>query len=109
MMNNFLMSSILFLPIPYLLTSYYINKLEMLGKIILGGAASVTVAAVAIPPFRRKLDRNVLRPIRDYNQHLKSWNDFRTEVLINHLLQEEFIEFVQDLGRGVTNMFRIEE
>jgi hypothetical protein len=48
----------------------------MLGKILLG----TTVVAFLVPPVRRKLDRNILTPIRDYNMHLNSWNDFRTEV-----------------------------
>ena len=53
----------------------------MLGKVLLGTTVGVTAVAVVYPPFGRKLDRNVLRPIRDYNEHLKNWNDFRTEVL----------------------------
>ena len=39
----------------------------MLGKILFGASAAIVGTAVCVPPFRHKLDRNVLRPIRDYN------------------------------------------
>lgn len=52
----------------------------MLGKIFLFATLGITGTAIVVPTFRRKLDRNILRPLRDYNQHLSSWNDFRTEV-----------------------------
>lgn len=53
----------------------------MLGKIFLFATAGIVSTAIVVPSFRRKLDRNILRPIRDYNEHLSHWNDFRTEVL----------------------------
>ena len=52
----------------------------MLGKILLGTTTAVVGTAILVPPFRRKLDRNIVRPIRDYNMHLNAWNDFKTEV-----------------------------
>ena len=39
----------------------------MLGKILLGATSLIVGTAVCVPPFRHKLDRNILRPIRDYN------------------------------------------
>ena len=53
----------------------------MLGKILLYATGGVIGTAIVVPTFRRNLDRNILRPLRDYNQHLTSWNDFRTEVI----------------------------
>lgn len=52
----------------------------MFGKVIFGTVGTLTVASFAIPPFGRKLDRNILRPIRNYNEHLNDWNEFKTEV-----------------------------
>lgn len=50
------------------------------GKVLLGSFGAVAVTSALVPPFRRKLDRNILRPIRNYNEHLNEWNEFKTEV-----------------------------
>lgn len=42
----------------------------VLGKAIAAGLVSVYGVGLVVPPFGRKLDRNIIRPIRDYNQHL---------------------------------------
>jgi hypothetical protein len=52
----------------------------MFGKILFGTLGTLTVASFAIPPFGRKLDRNLIRPLRNYNEHLNDWNEFKTEV-----------------------------
>lgn len=43
----------------------------VLAKIALGTAGAVTVGYLFVPPFNRKLERNVLRPIRNYRRHLQ--------------------------------------
>lgn len=43
------------------------NKFLMLGKILMFATLGVTGTAIVVPTFRRKLDRNILRPLRDYN------------------------------------------
>ena len=40
------------------------------------------IAAVLIPPFGRKLDKNVLLPIRRYNELLNQEFTFKTRVYI---------------------------
>lgn len=85
----------------------------MLGKFLFGSFVVIGGTAVLVPPFGKKLDRNVLTPIRDYNEHLKAWNDFKTEVylyIINYFVdQEEFVNFVKQLSSGVVKMFKFEE
>jgi len=51
--------------------------------------------------YKRKLDRNVVRPFRNYKAHLNEYNKVQTE--------EEFNEFFNDLRRGMRNMLIIEE
>ena len=49
-------------------------------KLVFGTTVALGGASIVSPTFRRKLDRNIIRPVRDYNMHLNSWNDFKTEV-----------------------------
>lgn len=42
----------------------------VLAKIAFGTAGAVTIGYIFVPPFNRKLERNVLRPIRNYRRHL---------------------------------------
>lgn len=52
----------------------------MFSKLVFGTTVFFGGITVVSPTFRKKLDRNVIRPVRDYNMHLNSWNDFKTEV-----------------------------
>jgi len=47
------------------------------------------------------LDRNIARPIRNYWKNLDEPDKFQT--------QEEFYEFLGDLGKGIVNMFRVND
>lgn len=42
----------------------------VLGKVALGVIGVTAVGYVFVPPFNRKLERNILRPIRNYRRHL---------------------------------------
>lgn len=45
--------------------------------------------------FRYSFDRNIARPIRNYSKNLDDYDKFQT--------QEEFYEFLGNLGTGITN------
>ncbi|CAD8046770.1 unnamed protein product [Paramecium primaurelia] len=69
-------------------------------KIALGTAGAVTIGYIFVPPFNRKLERNVLRPIRNYRRHLQQEDSFKTE--------EEFYQFLGSVALGTLRMFTIE-
>ena len=50
--------------------------------------------------FARKLDRNLLRPLRDYHATLADHNSFRT--------QEDFARLCTELARGAQRMLTVE-
>lgn len=45
-------------------------------KIALSGTAVVATAAFLIPPFGRRLNQNVLEPVRQYNAKLNNEWEF---------------------------------
>lgn len=59
------------------------------------------VACIVNKDFRYKVDRNLIRPYRNYMKNLADVDKFQT--------QEDFYEFLGSLGTGVGNMFRSEE
>jgi len=65
-----------------------------------GTIAAITVAATLSSTFRYKLDRNIARPWRNYMRNLDDQKRFQT--------QEEFYEFLHDMGTGFFRMFTYE-
>ena len=63
------------------------------GGMVLGCALSDT--------FARKVDRNLIRPMRNYHSSLYDYNSFKTP--------EDFKFFLQEMGNGIVNFFRINE
>lgn len=53
----------------------------VLGKVLLGTTGVVFSGYVLVPPFRNKLERNILRPIRNYRRELAQPYEFKTEVM----------------------------
>ena len=60
-----------------------------------------TTACLISDDFRFKVDRNLVRPYRNYKRNLSDVEKFQT--------QEEFYEFIGNMGKGFVNMFRSEE
>lgn len=67
---------------PHLKISFYLISLS-----------GVTALYLLYPGNYKRFDRNVLRPIRNYRANLRDYNRFQ--------LQEEFTEFISEVGRGV--------
>jgi hypothetical protein len=59
------------------------------------------VACIVSENFRFKVDRNLIRPYRNYRRNMADVDKFQT--------QEEFYEFLGGFTKGVANMFRSEE
>ena len=69
---------------------------------VTGGLATVfTGLALVSPAYSRKLDRNVLKPIRNYRKNLSDIYKLQT--------QEEFYQFLGDFSTGLGRMFIVEE
>ncbi len=77
----------------------------MFYKIIFGTTGTLAVVwtgmAIASDSFHKKLDRNVLKPVRNYRMMLKELNKMQT--------QEEFYQFLGQFSTGFKNMFIVEE
>ncbi|KAM3128629.1 hypothetical protein pb186bvf_019258 [Paramecium bursaria] len=46
--------------------------------------------------FNRKVERGILKPIRNYGRHLGQENEFK--------LEEDFYDFLGDVGQGFLNV-----
>lgn len=60
------------------------------------GAVAGTI--YVIPPLRHRFDEKIFKHFRNYNATLGQYNKFNT--------QEEFYEFLGNVGNGVATFFR---
>ena len=67
-----------------------------MGRVLQGLAIAGGVVLV-VPPFRRHFDQKIWKHFRNYNTSLNQPNRFNT--------QEEFHEFIGNLGHGVATFF----
>jgi hypothetical protein len=64
-------------------------------KIVLGTSVGLITLNEIAP--NNRFDRNIIKPIRDYNAQLGIWNRIQT--------QKEFVDFEKNLFNGIVNFF----
>ena len=64
---------------------------------LLKGLAVAGGVIMVVPPFRRHFDQKIWKHFRNYNTSLSQDNRFNTE--------EEFHEFLGNLGHGLATFF----
>lgn len=76
----------------------------MIFKVVFGITGGITLMFTTLSlvssSYSIKLDRNVLRPIRNYRENMKDMYKLQT--------QEEFYDFLTDFSTGLGKMFSVE-
>ena len=73
----------------------------MIGKIIGIPIGAVALGCAVSETFARKVDRNLVRPFRNYRTALDDYNSFNTK--------DDLKVFTTEMRKGVVNFFSFQE